>query len=200
MTAGIRLHRSIRLFESTHRGFDQSLLRALRATEALHRRPSSALMLPGSCSTLNTMALFRRQNPITSKVVTQIAAAPTAMSGFVPPARMFADRVSMPHLAPMRHMLESFSDGNHRLIAAHSWLHDAIDLATPRTVRGLAKALPGHRKRVDEEAAAGKQTREGLLYRNRCAADSPGQLVTARRRVPRGPNTRLLTEISHQAG
>ncbi|MFR9753733.1 hypothetical protein ACL02S_22225 [Nocardia sp. 004] len=83
-----------------------------------------------------------------------------------------------------------------RMLASRWWLHDAIDPASPSVVRGLPEALPERRKQIDEQAEAGEQTRAGLRYQQRCTADSPGRLVTARRRVPRGPNPRLLTENS----
>ncbi|MFD4358066.1 hypothetical protein ACFWPX_36375 [Nocardia sp. NPDC058518] len=185
-TAGAQLRRTVRQFETVHSRFDRSL-RAIRHFETLQRQLSTPLASPGDHLTSNTMTALRLQNIETSRLFTHTATA-----------RVLPNQIEMQRLQHLHRLLHIIND--HRTLAARWWLDDDIDPATPHSVRGLDEALPQRRRRIDQEVAAGAQARAGLRYRQRCAADAPGQLVTARRQVPRGPNTRLLTENCQQAG
>lgn len=168
------------------------LRRRLSGTDnfiTMHRRLSSALALTGSSRTLNTMRVLRMRNLNTMRMITGGVTVRSPLHRVVVPE----------HLDQVRRVLDTFTES--RRLATRPWLlHDAVDPAAPRTVRGLEEALPARRKRFEVEVEAGDQTRAGMRYRHRCAADPPGRLVTARCRVPRGPNTRLLTDFCQQAG
>lgn len=184
MAAGAELRRRGRQIETVYGRLERSF-QAVRRFETLQRRLAAPQALPGSRFTPNTMAVLRMQSPDTLRLSTHTA-------------ERVQDRLPMAHFAQLHRVFELVND--RRTLAARWWLHDAIEPATPQSVRGLDEALSGQRRRADKEAAAGSQTRAGLRYRHRCAADAPGQLVTACRRVPRGPNTRLLTSLCQQAG
>lgn len=90
----------------------------------------------------------------------------------------------------------------HRLREARWWLPDHIDPAQPTQLRGLDEVLSARRRQsIDEYVHALEQWLALLHYRHRrLPPDSPGHLVAARRRVPRGPNFRRLTSLSQPAG
>ncbi|WP_040693794.1 hypothetical protein [Nocardia vinacea] len=101
------------------------------------------------------------------------------------------------------HLREVFDDVfQRRLHAANWWLPDHVNPAKPSWIRGLEEALPtDYRCRsVDAVINALEHWRALLHYRHQRVPDSPGRLVTARRRVPRGPDFRRLTSPCQLAG
>lgn len=170
----------------THMPAIRSAMRMSRQLVTLRRElaPSTTVAL----AVPSTSTLLRMGRPDTAQLITD-AALPRALR----------ERISRSQLERVHRVFHAVHAHRLRESEARRWLRDDIDPATPRAVHGLAAALPDQRRQVVAEAEADEQTRAGLRYRHRCAADSPGRLVTARRRVPRGPNTRLLTFSCQQA-
>ncbi|MFI6960014.1 hypothetical protein ACIBJI_41930 [Nocardia sp. NPDC050408] len=128
-----------------------------------------------------------------------IGAALKRVSTIVPTIRLpgIVQVAGSPELiANMREVFEAVI--KHRRLKANWWLH--ITPIRPFQIRGLEEALPGRRRSVDKIIHAQKQLRALLRHRHRHVPDTPGRLITARCRVPRGPNFRRLTSPRQPAG